>query len=156
VPAPGRRLTRRPGPDPTGGAGASLLEQFDPGQAAGRPVSAAFEEELTCPWALCHVRRILPVAKADPTLRGRALRSVERVDAGRASALGRRLRSVSERHGVSVEVDGRYGRVRAWVQRRGPELLTVEELVGTAPFHVRDKQVPHFEREWAAHRHGRS
>jgi hypothetical protein len=81
---------------------------------------------------------------------------VERVDVGRAAALGQRLRSVSERHGVPVEVDERYGRVRAWVQRRGPTLPTVEELMVTAPFHVRDKQVPHFEREWAAHRRGRS
>ncbi|WP_266801810.1 hypothetical protein [Streptomyces sp. NBC_00078] len=103
----------------------SLLEQFDPGRAADRPGLAAFEEELACPWALYHVRRILPVAKADPTRRGRAMRSVERVDVGRASALGRRLRSVSERHGVPVEVDERYGRVRAWVQRRGPALPTL-------------------------------
>lgn len=116
---------------------------------------AAFEEELACPWALYHVRRILPVAKADPTRRGRAMRSVERVDVGRASALGRRLQSVSERHGVPVEVDERYGRVRAWVQRRGPALPTVEELMVTAPFQIRDKKVPHFEREWAAHRRSR-
>ncbi|SHH33901.1 hypothetical protein [Streptomyces sp. 3214.6] len=117
---------------------------------------AAFKEELACPWALYHVPRILPVAKADPTRRGRALRSVERVDVGRASALGRRLRSVSERRGIPVEVDERYGRVRAWVQRRGLELPTVEELMVTAPFHVRDKKVPHFERKWAAHRRSRS
>ncbi|MFF7358307.1 hypothetical protein ACFZA1_37625 [Streptomyces filipinensis] len=117
---------------------------------------AAFEEELTCPWALYHVRRILPVAKADPTRRGRAMRSVERVDVGRASTLGRRLQSVWERHGVPVEVDDRYGRVRAWVQRRGPELPAVEELMVTAPFHVRDKRVPRFERKWAAHRGSRS
>ncbi|MFH9016029.1 hypothetical protein ACH4C6_32210 [Streptomyces sp. NPDC017943] len=130
----------------------SLLEQFDPGRAADRPVLAAFEEELACPWALYHVRRILPVSKADPTRRGRAMRSVERVDVGRASALGRRLQSVSERRGVPVEVDERYGRVRAWVQRRGPALPTVEELMVTAPFQVRDKKAPHFEREWAAHR----
>ncbi|MEU3282001.1 hypothetical protein [Streptomyces antibioticus] len=128
----------------------SLLEQFDPGQAADRSVLAAFKEELTCPWALYHVRRILPVSKADPTRRGRALRSVERVDVGRAAALGLRLRAVSERHGVPVEVDERYGRVRAWMRRRGPERPTVEELLVTAPFHVRSKQVPHFEREWAA------
>ncbi|MER6030656.1 hypothetical protein [Streptomyces sp. NPDC001851] len=134
----------------------SLLEQFDPGRVADWPVLAAFQEELDCPWALYHVRRILPVAKADPTRRGRAMRSVERVDVGRAAALGQRLRSVSERHGVPVEVDERYGRVRAWVQRRGPTLPTVEELMVTAPFHVRDKQVPHFEREWAAHRRDRS
>ncbi|MFF4755243.1 hypothetical protein ACWD5R_35165 [Streptomyces sp. NPDC002514] len=133
----------------------SLLEQFDPGRAADRPVLAAFEEELACPWALYHVRPILPVAKADPTRRGRAMRSVERIDVGRASALGRRLQSVSERHSVPVEVDERYGRVRAWVQRRGPALPTVEELMVTAPFQVRDKKVPHFEREWAAHRRGR-
>ncbi|WP_236569950.1 hypothetical protein [Streptomyces mexicanus] len=57
---------------------------------------------------------------------------------------------------MPVEVDERYGRVRAWVQRRGPTLPTVEELMVTAPFHVRDKQVPHFEREWAAHRRDRS
>ncbi|MGX1266995.1 hypothetical protein [Streptomyces phaeoluteigriseus] len=134
----------------------SLLEQFDPDRAADRPVLAAFKEELACPWALYHVRRILPVAKADPTRRGRAMRSVERVDVGRASALGRRLQSVSERHGVPVEVDERYGRVRAWLQQRGPELPTVEELMVTAPFHVRDKKVPHFEGKWAAHRGSRS
>ncbi|MGI5380678.1 hypothetical protein ACQEV2_42125 [Streptomyces sp. CA-251387] len=102
-----------------------LLEKFDPSRPADRPVLAAFEEELACPWALYHVRRILPVAKADPTRRGRALRSVERVDVGRASALGWRLRSISEWHGVPVEVDERYGRVRAWVQRRGPDLPTI-------------------------------
>lgn len=96
----------------------SLLEQFDPGRAADRAVLAAFEEELACPWALYHVRRILPVAKADPTRRGRALRSVQRVDVGRAAVLGRRLRSVSERRGVPVEVDEGYGRVRAWVHRQ--------------------------------------
>ncbi|MGY9066911.1 hypothetical protein [Streptomyces sp. CAS3] len=71
------------------------------------------------------------------------------------AVLGRRLRSVSERHGVPAEVDERYGRVRAWVCRRGPELPTAEELMVTAPFHVRDKQVPHFEREWAALRRSR-
>ncbi|MFD4604355.1 hypothetical protein ACFWPQ_40860 [Streptomyces sp. NPDC058464] len=130
----------------------SLLEKFDPDRPADRPVLAAFEKELDCPWALYHVRRILPVAKADPTRRGRALRSVETVDVGRASALGRRLRSISERHNIPVEVDERYGRVRAWVQRRGPALPTTEELMVTAPLYVRDKQVPHFERAWAAHR----
>ncbi|MFI7405971.1 hypothetical protein ACIBW9_36825 [Streptomyces sp. NPDC049541] len=108
------------------------------------------------PVGVYHVRRILPVAKADPARRGRALRSVERVDVGRAAVLGRRLRSVSERHGVSVEVDERYGRVRAWVHRRGEGLPAVEELMVTAPFQVRDKKVPHFEREWAAHRRFRS
>ncbi|MGV9934098.1 hypothetical protein ACWDY4_26535 [Streptomyces olivaceoviridis] len=134
----------------------SLLEKFDPSRPADRPVLAAFEEELAGPWALYHVRRILPVAKADPARRGRALRSVERVDVGRAAVLGRRLRSVSERHGVPVEVDERYGRVRAWVHRRGEGLPAVEELMVTAPYQVRDKQVPHFEREWAAHRRFRS
>ncbi|MGK3943326.1 hypothetical protein ABK046_33415 [Streptomyces caeruleatus] len=134
----------------------SLLEQFDPGRPADRPVLAAFKEELACPWALYHVRRILPVAKADPTRRGRALRSVQRVDVGRAAVLGRRLRSVSERHGVPVEVDEGYGRVRAWVHQRGDGLPAVEELMVTAPFQVRNKQVPHFEREWAAHRQFRS
>ncbi|MGW8729277.1 hypothetical protein ACWGNF_25010 [Streptomyces sp. NPDC055808] len=134
----------------------SLLEQFDPRRGEDRAVLVAFEEELTCPWALYHVRRILPVAKADPTRRGRPLRSVEQVDTGRASSLGRRLLSISERHGVPAEIDKRYGRVRAWVQRRGPTLPTVEELLVTAPFQVRDKQVPHFERTWAAHRDNRS
>ncbi|MGW3725359.1 hypothetical protein [Streptomyces sp. NPDC000851] len=88
--------------------------------------------------------------------RGRALRSVERIDVGRASALGRRLRHVSERHGVPVELNERYGRVRAWMRRRGQNRPTVEELMITAPFHVRSKQVPHFEKEWAAHRSSRS
>ncbi|MEU9412256.1 hypothetical protein AB0E08_42090 [Streptomyces sp. NPDC048281] len=134
----------------------SLLDKFDPDRPADRPVLAAFEKELDGPWALYHVRRILPVAKADPTRRGRALRSVERVDVGRASALGRRLRSVSARHGMPVEFDERYGRVRAWVQRRGPALPTVEELMVTAPLYVRDKQVSHFERAWAEHRGSRS
>ncbi|WP_306192022.1 hypothetical protein [Streptomyces sp. MK5] len=133
----------------------SLLEKFDPHHPADCPVLAAFEEELACLWALYHVRRILPVAKAAPTRRGRAMRSVERVDVGRASALGRRLQSASERRGVAVEVDERYGRVRAWVQQRGPEPPTVEEVMVTAPFQVRDKKVPHFEREWAAHRRSR-
>jgi hypothetical protein len=32
----------------------------------------------------------------------------------------------------------------------------MEELMVTAPFQVRDEQVPHFEREWAAHRQFRS
>ena len=81
---------------------------------------------------------------------------MERVHVGRASALGRRLRIVSERHGYPVEVDERYGRVRTWMRRRGAELPTVEELMVTAPFHVRDKKVPHFERKWAAHRRSRS
>jgi hypothetical protein len=94
----------------------SLLEQFDPGRAADRRVLAAFEEELACPWALYHVRRILPVSKADPTRRGRAMRSVERVHVGRAAALGRRLRTVSERHGYPVEIDEGYGR-RAYSSR---------------------------------------
>jgi hypothetical protein len=134
----------------------SLLEKFDPDRPTDRPVLAAFEKELDCPWALYHVRRILPVAKADPTRGGRALRSVERVDVGRAAALGRRLRSVSARHGIPVEVDERYGRVRAWVQRRGPSLPAVEELMVTAPLYVRDKQVPHFERAWAEQRGSRS
>ncbi|MDH6222781.1 hypothetical protein M2283_010133 [Streptomyces pseudovenezuelae] len=31
----------------------------------------------------------------------------------------------------------------------------MEELMVTAPFQVRDKKVPHFEREWAAHRRSR-
>ncbi|MEU0031777.1 hypothetical protein [Streptomyces sp. NPDC006335] len=129
----------------------SLLEQFNPGRATDRPVLAAFEEELTCPWALYHVRRILPVAKVDPTRRGRPMRSVERVHVGRAAALGRRLRTVAERHGYPVEVDERYGRVRTWIRRREAVLPTVEELMVTAPYHVRDKQVPRFEREWQAH-----
>ncbi|MGW2573008.1 hypothetical protein [Streptomyces sp. NPDC001537] len=73
----------------------------------------------------------------------------------RRDSLCRRLQRVSERHGVPVEVDERYGRVRAWVQRRGPALPTVEELMVTAPFQVRDKKVPHFEREWTAHRRSR-
>ncbi|WP_329536831.1 NUDIX hydrolase [Streptomyces sp. NBC_01450] len=60
----------------------SLLDQFDPGRGEDRPVLAAFEEELTCPWALYHVRRILPVSKAHPTRRGRPMRSVERVHVG--------------------------------------------------------------------------
>lgn len=84
---------------------------------------------------------------ADPTRRGRALRSVERVDVGRAAAPGRRLRAVSERHGVPVEVDEHYGRVRAWMRRRGQDRPTVEELMVTAPFHARNKQVPHFEKK---------
>ncbi|WP_329375762.1 hypothetical protein [Streptomyces sp. NBC_01483] len=126
----------------------SLLEQFDPGRGEDRPVLAAFEEELTCPWALYHVRRLLPVSRADPTRRGRAMRSVERVHVGRASAVGRRLRTVSERHGYPVEVDERHGRVRTWMRRRESELPTVEELMVTAPYHVQSKQVPRFEREW--------
>ncbi|MEV7872580.1 hypothetical protein AB0P17_42215 [Streptomyces sp. NPDC088124] len=128
----------------------SLLEQFDPGRIDDRPVLAAFEKELTCPWALYHVRRILPVSKTDPTRRGRPMRSVERVRMGRSSALGRRLRAVSERHGRPVEIDERYGRVRTWMLRRGAELPTVEELMVTAPYHVQSKQVPRFEREWRA------
>ncbi|MFE2964111.1 hypothetical protein ACFXKC_10640 [Streptomyces sp. NPDC059340] len=60
----------------------SLLDQFDPGRGEDRPVLAAFEEELTCPWALYHVRRILPVSKADPTRRGLPMRSVKRVHVG--------------------------------------------------------------------------
>ncbi|MCX4564328.1 hypothetical protein OHA02_50305 [Streptomyces phaeochromogenes] len=128
----------------------SLLEQFDPGRSEDRPVLAAFEEELTCPWALYHVRRILPVSKADPTRRGRPMRSVERVHMGRAPAVGWRLRTVSERHGYPVEVDERYGRVRTWIRRREAELPTVEELMVTAPHHVQSKQVPRFEREWRA------
>ncbi|WP_369276031.1 hypothetical protein AB5J55_44405 [Streptomyces sp. R11] len=70
---------------------------------------------------------------------------------GRASALGRRLRTVSERHGYPVGVDKRYGRVRAWMRRREAELPTVEELMVTAPYHVQNKQVGHFEREWRAY-----
>lgn len=46
--------------------------------------------------------------------------------------------------------------MRAWIQRRGLALPTVEELMVTARFQVRDKKVPHFEREWAAHRLSRS
>lgn len=86
----------------------SLLEQVDPGRAPDRPVLAAFEEALSCPWALYHVHRIPPVAKADPARRGRALRSMERVHVGRAAALGRKLRTVSERHGYPIEADKRY------------------------------------------------
>ncbi|MFJ8313990.1 MULTISPECIES: hypothetical protein [unclassified Streptomyces] len=130
----------------------SLLEQSDPGRAADRPVFAAFEEELTCPWALYHVRRILPASKADPHAGGRPLRSVERVPVGRASALGRRLRTFSERHGYPVEVDERYGRVRTWMRRRQSELL--EEQLVTAPFHVESKQVQRFKREWGRTRGG--
>ena len=56
----------------------------------------------------------------------------------------------------TLEVDERYERVRAWVQGRGQDRLTVEELMVTAPFPVRSMQVPHFEKEWAAHRSSRS
>ncbi|MFF0386807.1 hypothetical protein [Streptomyces sp. NPDC004286] len=129
----------------------SLLEKFDPHRPADRPALAAFEAELTCPWALYRVRRVLPLSKADPTKRGRALRSVERIDVGRAAALGQRLRTVSERYGVPVEVDARYGRVRSWMRHRGPEWPTSEELMVTAPYQVKSKQVPHFEKAWDAH-----
>ncbi|WP_327434748.1 hypothetical protein [Streptomyces sp. NBC_01236] len=64
--------------------------------------------------------------EGEPTRRGRAMRSVERVHVGCASAVGRRLRTVSERHGYPVEVDERYGRVRTWMRRRESELPTVE------------------------------
>ncbi|MGW6144293.1 hypothetical protein [Streptomyces sp. NPDC055140] len=64
--------------------------------------------------------------------------------------MGRRLRTVSERHGYPVEVDERYGRVRTWRRRRESELPTVEELMLTAPHHVQNKQVPRFERQWRA------
>ncbi|MFE4752402.1 hypothetical protein ACFRIB_19340 [Streptomyces mirabilis] len=128
----------------------SLLEQFDPGRAADRPVPASFEEELTYPWALYPVRRILSASKADPTRRGRPMRSVERVHVSRASAAGRRLRTISERHGYPVEVDERYGRVRTWMRRKESQLPTLDELMVTAPHHVQSKQVPRFEREWRA------
>ncbi|MFK0113118.1 hypothetical protein [Streptomyces sp. NPDC091217] len=125
----------------------SLLEKFDPDRPAERPVLAASEKELDCPWALYHVRRILPVAKADPTRRGRAPRSVERVDVGRrphstgdcaASRSGPtpRSRSTSATGGCG---HGSNGAVR-------PEPMV------TAPLYVRDKQVPHFESAWGAHR----
>ncbi|MET7474700.1 hypothetical protein ABZT17_10135 [Streptomyces sp. NPDC005648] len=135
----------------------SLLEQFDPGRAADRPVLAAFKEKLACPWALYHVSPD-PARReggADPAQAGDAL--------GGASRRGPGIHSrpeAAERLGAArrppVEVDARSGRVRAWIQQRGPELPTVEELMVTAPFHVRDKKVPHFERKWAAHRGSRS
>ncbi|MCW8382455.1 hypothetical protein [Streptomyces justiciae] len=130
----------------------SLLEKFDPSRPVDRPVLAAFEAELAGPWALYHVRRILSGCEGGPRSArpGAAFGGARR--RGPAAVLGRRLRSVSERHGVPVEVDERYGRVRAWVHRRGEGLPAVEELMVTAPFQVRDKQVPHLEREWAAHR----
>jgi hypothetical protein len=62
------------------------------------------------------------------------MRPVERVHIGRASAMSQRLRTVSERHG--------YARRDRRELRAG-----VEELMVTAPFHVRDKQAPHFEQE---------
>jgi hypothetical protein len=79
------------------------------------------------------------------------MRSVERIHMGRAAALGRRLRTVSEQHGYPVEVDELYERVRSWMRRREAELPTVEELMVTAPHHVQNKQVPRLEREWRAH-----
>lgn len=128
----------------------SLLQQFDPSRPADRPVLEAFERELACPWALYHVRRILPASKKDPSKRGPALRSVERVDLGRPDQLGRRLTAISERHRVPVETDPRYGRTRAWLRTRGTAFPITEELFTTAPHHVRDKQEERFEKEWAA------
>jgi hypothetical protein len=127
----------------------SLLEQFDPDRADDRRVLTAFEDELDCPWALYHVRRILPASAKDPGMRGRAKRSVQRIDIGRPGPLGRRLKSLSDRHGVPVESDP-YGRTRAWVRTRGTVLPVTEELFVTGPARVRDKQTSGFEAAWRA------
>ncbi|MFI0772613.1 hypothetical protein ACH4TQ_48320 [Streptomyces sp. NPDC021218] len=130
----------------------SLLEHFSPADPASREVLDAFQRELDCPWAIYEVRRILPVSKADPTVRAPALRSVARLTIGTPSQTGRHLIKVSDKHDVPVEIDPAYGSVRAWLKKRGQGFPTVEHFLVAAPFFVKDKQQERFEREWAAHR----
>ncbi|MFG3133647.1 hypothetical protein ACGFZU_38875 [Streptomyces tendae] len=77
-------------------------------------------------------------------------RSTERVDLGRPHQLAGRLISVSERHGVDVEHDPVYGRVRAWVRPRAKGRPMAEELFATAPARVINKQDKNFEQLWDA------
>lgn len=129
----------------------SLLEQFtgaDPGDAA---VLAAFENELgTGPWAMYQVRRILPVSGTDPAKRAPALRSVQRLGTGTHTRLGAIVRRRATEHQLRIEHDP-YGSERVWLRERGPGYPAVEQLIVTAPHHVRDKEQDRFATQWAAH-----
>ncbi|MEV5358189.1 hypothetical protein [Streptomyces sp. NPDC052693] len=126
----------------------SLLELLDADRPEDRACLEAFERELDMPWALYHVRRLFLLSETGK--RRPVMRSTERVDLGRPHQLAQRLITVSERHGIDVEHDQRYGRARAWLRPRRENWPMAEELFVTAPARVIDKQDDAFEREWLA------
>jgi hypothetical protein len=129
----------------------SLLEQFDPCSERDSRVLEALEEELAaCPWALYHVRRILPISRTDPSKRAPALRSVHRITTGSVAQVAEAARERAHEHAVAVEENPR-GSVRVWVRTRGAGFPATEELYVTAPAFVHSKQLTRFEAEWAAH-----
>ncbi|MGC0212002.1 hypothetical protein [Streptomyces levis] len=126
----------------------SLLELLEGDRPEDRACLEAFERELDMPWALYHVRRLFLLSETGK--RRPVMRSTERVDLGRPQQLAQRLITVSERHGIDVERDQRYGRARAWLRPRRENWPMAEELFVTAPARVIDKQDDAFEREWHA------
>jgi hypothetical protein len=130
----------------------SLLEQFDPDRSEDQPVLDAFAAELqACDWALYHLRRILPVSAADPTVRAQPLRSVRRLRTGDRVHLNRTVERVGSRPGRRIEHERAYGSVRAWRRERGKVLPVTEDFIVTAPAYTMDKQKDVFEEKWAEH-----
>ncbi|MET9462237.1 hypothetical protein ABZY05_45770 [Streptomyces canus] len=128
----------------------TLLELFDPTRPRDRACLEAFARELDMPWALYHVRRLFLLS--EDGRRRPVKRSTERVDLGRPHQFARRLMSISERHGVDVDVehDPVFGRARAWVRPRAEGWPMAEELFATAPARVINKQDKNFEKSWDA------
>ncbi|MER0477015.1 hypothetical protein ABR737_01350 [Streptomyces sp. Edi2] len=130
----------------------SLLEQFDAARESDRPVLDAFAQELaSCPWAVYHLRRLLPPSTKDPAKPGEWLRSVRRLRTDRPADLARTVERVGARIGARLEVEEQFGSVRAWKRERGKTLPVTEEFLVTAPAYVVDKQKDVFEAKWAWH-----
>ncbi|MFK0047986.1 hypothetical protein ACIQU4_28635 [Streptomyces sp. NPDC090741] len=128
----------------------SLHSKFDPARSEDGPVLEAFAQELTsCPWAVYHLRRLLPPSTNDPAAPGEWLRSVRRLRTGQPADLARTVERVGGRIGARLEYEEQFGSVRAWKRERGQALPVTEEFLVSAPAFVADKEKDVFAKKWA-------
>lgn len=102
-------------------------------------ISLAEATEEHEPWAVWRVRRIV-------WAKGRAWRSVEKVEVGSRGACIAEVGRLGLRSGATVRADD--GIERWWLHERGPAFPTTEEFYVAGPAIVGNKARPTFESRW--------
>lgn len=129
------------------GAKSLLAEITKDGNTAALASHAADLTRST--WAVYHVRRLIPATKADPSRKGRALRSVRVLHTADREGATAWMRSEAARLKATLVQEGT-DHERAWTCTRGETLPAIEAFLVSAPADVMAKERSGFAAAWAA------